>query len=196
MWTKKVLCVFSNLKKRREKKKWKWGSGHMGGKAFRGEIKAGRTEKWLLSSRHNNLSIRGTRIPQSDSWWSRRWGKDPRKLEREKKSRARVGGGYGVIWATWFPLDHRLFVGNGNSLWDTSLSMVPHKLLSCSKNHLNLEGLLRNIYTLHHPDSVTSSYSRGWVCLAPCSSLRAQRRWDPCYHRCLKWTSAKRVVWP
>lgn len=41
------------------------------------------------------------------------------------------------------------------------LSMVPHKLLSCSKNHLNLEGLLRNIYTLHHPDSVTSSYSRG-----------------------------------
>lgn len=125
MWTKKVLCVFSNLKKKKgkekkEKKKWKWGSGHMGGKAFRGEIKAGRTEKWLLSSRHNNLSIRGARISQSDSWWSRRWGKDPKKLEREEKSRARVGGGYGVIWATWFPLDHRLFVGNRNSLWDTS----------------------------------------------------------------------------
>ena len=39
----------------------------MGGKACRGEIKAGRTEKWLLSSTHNNLNIRGAGISQSDS---------------------------------------------------------------------------------------------------------------------------------
>ena len=182
MWTKKVLCVFSNLKKKGGgwEKKWKWGSGHMGGKACRGEIKAGRTEKWLLSSTHNKLNIRGAGISQSDSWWSRRWGKGAQKLEKEEKPRARVGGVYGVIWATWFPLDHRLFVGNRNSLWDASAPRGAPQTALMQQEASELEGLLRNICTLHHPDSVTSSYSRGWVCLVPCSSPRAQRRWDPC----------------
>lgn len=119
MWTKKKNVFFLIKKKKGGggEKKWKWESGHMGGKAFRGEIKAGRTEKWLLSSRHNNLNIRGAGISQSDSWWSRRWGKGAQKLEKEEKPRARVGGVYGVIWATWFPLDHRLFI------WEQKFSL-------------------------------------------------------------------------
>lgn len=154
----------------------------MGGKAFRGEIKAGRTEKWLLSSRHSNLSIRAAGISQSDSWWSRRWGKGgEERVLRSWRDRRNLEQGLEVDMGSSGPCGFLLITG---SLLGMEISLrclcSPWCPTNCSKKHLNLESLLRNIYTLHRPDSVTFSYSRGWVCPAPCSSLRAQRRWDPC----------------